>query len=155
MASFNRRKKQIRMWSTIGHIIDLTNPSLFNLDPNARIFNRSNRSIPVVIAPWEGGEPVTEDATTGITKDICEQGVGVILPQPFKTDQVLVGFWPPASHRMAGKNRPTFVVGSLRHNVQIGGGFWQLGIQFTELADQTETAGFPVSRIKSSPFSPL
>jgi hypothetical protein len=143
MFSFNRRRKQVRMWSTIGCIIDLTNPDLRAPLSNARAFERFNRSIPVVVAPWEEGRPVTRDARTCMTKDICEQGIGVILPQPLIMDQVFLGLWPPASRRIAGGNRPTFVVGHIRHCARAGGGFWQLGIELTQIVEQMDTSDFP------------
>jgi hypothetical protein len=133
MFSFSRQKRENQLRSFLARAIDLTNPQLAPTDGETRVFDRYNRTIPVLVTPWERGGPVIGESASAVTKDLSSQGVSVILQQPYRCVDVVVSFWLPESPHIASSNGPTFVLGEVRQNAQIGGGYWQLGISFAEL----------------------
>jgi hypothetical protein len=139
MFSFNRRKREIELRSVLGRIIDVTSPNITPPEGDCRIYDRFNRTMPVLLTPWENGRPSIGESANAITKDISDQGVAVILPQPFRCQEVVVGFWLRSSSQVATGDAPSFCLGQVRQSVQIGGGFWQLGIELTELVNVSDS----------------
>ncbi len=91
-----------------------------------RWHHRANRSLPALLVPWEEGYPLAQDATYALTKDFSSQGIALVLPHPYRVENVVVGLYLDA---------PQFAVAKVRHNAALGGGFWQLGIQILELLE--------------------
>ena len=118
---------QYKLQSSLRRICDRTSPNLPR-QIEFRGHNRQNRSVPILLAPWENGEPVVSEATTALTKDISDQGLSVVLSQPFQCDEVIVGLLLPRD----SDTTSWFFRGKVRSNVQIGGGFWALGIEVVE-----------------------
>jgi hypothetical protein len=85
--------------------------------------------MPALLAPWDADCPQVDESTYALTKDFSDRGVSLVLHQPFKSAQVVVGLW------LEG---PRFLLGDLRQNVSLGGGFWQIGVELTELLDPAE-----------------
>jgi len=85
--------------------------------------------LPALLTPWEQGKPVVDESTYAITKDFSERGLSLTLPQPFKADQIVVGLW---------LGSPRFVLGEIRQNTPLGGGFWQLGVELTDFLSAAE-----------------
>jgi hypothetical protein len=65
-----------------------------------------------------------DESTYAFTKDVSDRGLSLVLPQPFKSVEVVVGLW---------LDSPRFVLGEVRQNVPLGGGFWQIGVQLNEV----------------------
>ncbi len=82
---------------------------------------------------------MVDDATFALTKDFSDRGLSLVLPQPFRTEGVLVGFWMDGMY---------YAQGIARQNVALGGGFWQLGV---ELEQTIDPADYP----ELEQFSPL
>jgi hypothetical protein len=119
--------------SRVRRIVDLTVPNFARQAQDERFETRSNRVIPVLICPWEDGKPLPDDYLFALTKDLSSDSAGVVLPQPIRTEAVLVGFW-------LGKDvmeEPWYFVGRLMAQRKLGGGFWTAGIQFTEFLSST------------------
>jgi hypothetical protein len=127
MFVFEEKAKTSQIESRLRRICDLTSPNFPRLD-DLRCEQRQNRTIPVLISPWEKGVPVVAETTTALTRDISERGISVTLPHPFRTKEIVVGFWLSEKHQ----NDPWFFLGITRQNVPIGGGFWGLGIELVE-----------------------
>jgi len=121
-------------------VCDLTSPNLPRQE-EFRGHNRHNRTIPVLLTPWENDMPVVSETTTALTKDISDRGLCVTTPQPFRCEQAVVGIWLP--HRQ--NHTPWFFRGCVRPNVQIGGGFWALGLEVAELL--TVSPGSEIARL--------
>jgi hypothetical protein len=138
MFSFTRQKREKQLRNFLARAIDLTNPLLPPTDGETRVFDRYNRTIPVLLTPWEKGGPVIGESATAVTKDLSSQGLSVILRQPYRCVDVVVGFWLTESQHLGAGTGPTFVAGEVRQNVQIGGGYWQLGISFNELLEVSD-----------------
>ena len=132
---FNSQKSgQIEAQALLRRIGDLTSPNLPRLD-DVRGDTRQNRTLPVLLAPWGRDGAEVRAAMTALTRDISDRGMSVTLPMPVRVQEVAVGLWL--------KRRdcePWFFLGSVRHNVAIGGGFWALGIEIMRRLESSETA---------------
>lgn len=129
MFSFDTRKRLGEVRDFVRQLVDLTCPNLPPLDGDSRAESRSNRALPALLAPWEHAQPVLDESTYAFTKDISDRGLSLVLSQPFKSFEVVVGLW------LEG---PRFVLGEIRQNVALGGGFWQIGVELTALPDPDE-----------------
>jgi hypothetical protein len=130
--------------SRVRRIVDLTVPNFARQAQDERFESRSNRVIPVLICPWEDGKPVPDQYLFALTKDLSSDSAGVVLPQPVRTEGVLVGFW-------LGEDvmeEPWYFVGRMVSQRKLGGGFWTAGIQFTEFLTSA-------SRDAVAPLQPL
>ena len=130
MFSFARRRQRLEVHKLVRRFIDTTSPNQSPSAGEARWENRSNRSLPVLLAPYDGAEVRVDELTHAITKDLSSEGLALVLPQPFRAEQVVVGFWSEAHTH--------FVSGQVRQNVPLGGGFWQLGVELTALLALSE-----------------
>ena len=129
MFSFDTRKRLGEVRGFLRHLVDLSSPNLPPLEGDSRSQPRSNRALPVLLAPWEHAQPVVDESTYALTKDISDRGLSLVLGQPFKSLEVVVGLW---------LDSPRFVLGDVRQNVPIGGGFWQIGVELTELLEAVD-----------------
>jgi hypothetical protein len=125
MFSSADRKKQLDARRLICRLVDRTSPNLAPLEGESRVEARSNRTLPVVLAPLEDDRVLAEEAVFALTKDLTGQGLSLVLNHPFHAPQLVIGFWR--------ETQPVFVLGSGRQNTPLGGGFWQLGIELREV----------------------
>lgn len=132
MFSFSKNKKTIELSPYIRRICDLTTPNMTSSPELLRVENRYNRAIPTLLCPWVSGRPILDSGIIGVTKDIADHGVGLILTQEFHAEEVLLGFW--VSH--AEMEEPWFFVGTPRRCCAVGGGFWTLGVELREFATE-------------------
>jgi hypothetical protein len=130
MFSFARRRQPVEVHKLVRRFIDASSPNQSPSAGDARWENRSNRTLPVLLAPYDGAEVCVDELTHAITKDLSSQGLALVLPQPFRAEQVVIGFWSEA--------HTYFVSGYVRQNVPLGGGFWQLGVELAALVAVSE-----------------
>lgn len=130
MFSFTKSKKSVDLSPFIRRICDLTTPNMTSSPELVRTENRYNRAIPSLVMPWVGGLPLVDQCLFGLTKDISDRGIGLILTEPFDFDELLLGFWLDSDEM----SEPWFFVASARRCSPIGGGFWSLGVELSELA---------------------
>ena len=126
MFSFARRRspQNPAVHKVIQRFLNAVNPDLAKFEDEARCDYRSNRTVPVLLAPYEG-EIALDEACYALTKNLSVRGLALVLPQPFRAERVAVGFW--------FAEQGHFVAGEVRQNVPLGGGFWQLGVEATEV----------------------
>ena len=150
MYSFTKRKKSVDLSPHVRRICDITTPNLAPIS-KGRSENRYNRAIPTLLGPWQDDQPLVEECVVGLTTDLSDRGVGLVLYQPFRADEVVIGYWV-SSELM---HDPMFFLGNVRRNQNIGGGFWIVGIEFTKYASaeypETLAALFPSAASLLSP----
>jgi len=129
MFSFDTRKRLIEVQGFVRKLVDLTSPNLPPLEGESRAETRSNRALPALLTPWENGQPVVDESTYALTKDFSNRGLSLVLHQPVKSVEVVVGL---------SLESPRFALGEVRQNVPLGGGFWQLGVELTDVLDSAE-----------------
>lgn len=129
MFSFAAQKKINDLRPHLRRLRDLTTPNLPS-EYEDRSDDRLNRAIPTLLCPWEAGRPSVDETTICLTSDLADRGVGLLLNQPTRFEQVVLGYWT-CSDQMP---EPMFLLGDVRRNQPIGGGFWVLGVELTQLA---------------------
>jgi len=135
---FSKGRKQRRdMENYLRRVSDMTNPNSAPVDSNRRVENRFSRIFPVLIAPWEGDAPVLTQCTYGLTKDLSDHGMAIVITRPLKKQEVVVGIWPTNELLTASSSKPGFMLGEVRMEVEIGAAFYQLGVQLNEMVDET------------------
>ena len=130
MFSFGERKKTVDIQPYIRRLCDLTTPNLATTF-EGRSENRYNRTIPTLLSPWKDDRPLGDECIIGLTSDVADRGVRLVLNQPFRADAVVVGYWISSD----AMSEPYFFLGNIRRNQAIGGGFWAVGIELTEFAN--------------------
>jgi len=111
-----------------GFILGVVNNNCSEVDAlidGPRLDRRVNLTVVVMVIPLEDNELQLEQTLTVVTKEFSTSGLAIVLDHPRGFDQVLLGF------RWEGEMR--FVRASARHLNPIGGGFYQLGFQMTEI----------------------
>lgn len=131
MFSFASRKKTVDLSPYVRRICDLTTPNMTSSPELVRVENRYNRAIPTLIVPCVGGQPLLDNYVIGITKDIADHGIGLILTEPFNAEQVLLGFWIDRQKM----SEPWFFYATARRCAAVGGGYWTLGVELDEFAN--------------------
>ena len=130
MFSFSKQKKKNDLFRYVRRICDLTTPNLAQ-ESAERSEDRFNRTIPTVICPWEEDRPTVERAAIGLTSDLADRGVQVILNRPFMSEHIVLGYWIAADDM----EEPWYFLGTVRRNQPIGGGYWALGVELVEFAN--------------------
>lgn len=129
MYSFAQHKKAVDLQPYIRRISDLTTPNLSTLS-TGRAEPRLNRTIPTLLLPWENGQPLVDEISICLTTDVADRGVGLVLSQPFRAKQVVVGYWVSDDDMP----EPWFFLADVRRNQTMGGRFWVLGVELIEFA---------------------
>jgi hypothetical protein len=129
MFFFARRAKNEAVHKVIRQFLDAVNPDLAVFDDDARWHHRSHRTAPVLLVPYDD-ELSPHEACYALTKNLSVRGLALVLPQPFRARRVAVAFW--------FEEQAHFVSGEVRQNVPLGGGFWQLGVEVTQVLDPAE-----------------
>ena len=132
MFAFIRRRtyRNPPVYVVIQRFLNAVNPDLAKVEAEARGDYRSNRTVPVLLAPFDD-EISTDEVCYALTKNLSISGLALVLPQPFRAERVLVGFW--------FNDEAHFITGEVRQNVPLGGGYWQLGIELTRVISPAES----------------
>ena len=133
MFSFTKRSGQIEVQSLLRRIIDASTFSRVPRSAEARAESRSNCTAAALVTPCEEGSLLLDRSVFGITKDWSSQGVAVVAPLAKCCETIVLG--------LLIESRPHFLLGSVRKTVPIGGGFWQLGIELTEVLTLDSSSG--------------
>jgi hypothetical protein len=121
------RKRTIDVQSFVLKIINNDCRELEATIEGPRTETRARVCVVVVVVPVENGEPLLDEAFSGVTKELSSTGLALILPEPKTPDHLIVGF--------RYENEMHFVRGKTRHLNPMGGGFYQLGIELIELVE--------------------
>ena len=135
---FSQRASEIDVAGRLARLVNLTTPNMLLHGEERRSDTRANRSLPVLLAPWENDEPVVEETTVAITKDLGGTGVSVLLRQPLRMDALVLGFWMPDEPGNPVDGSPLFVRAHVVTNTPLGGGFWQCGLEVDEILLETD-----------------
>ncbi|MBM3998586.1 MAG: hypothetical protein FJ297_03415 [Planctomycetes bacterium] len=140
MFLFKGRRQRFELEGYLRKVADLTNPNGGAVETTQRRDSRINRVFPVLIAPWEDEQPVLAQCTFGLTQDVSEHGVAVILSRKFPMVRVVVGMWPTNEMLTATSSKPGFLVGDVRQTHEIGAAFHHIGVLLKELLDESHPA---------------
>jgi len=86
---------------------------------------RARLTVVVLVVPFENGKAQIHEAFTAISKEFSTSGMSLILPEPRGFDQLAIGL------KFLGGVK--FLLARAVHLTPMGGGFYQLGLQFMEM----------------------
>ncbi len=127
-------QRQQELQRLVQRLINLTTPNYTRLELESRQQSRANRSLPVLLVPWEEDGPSAEEAFYAVTKDLVARGVCVVLHQPVHHDRFLLAFWD---------HGPIYALAQSRHLEHLGGPFWQLGLELLERLHPADDPALP------------
>ena len=117
---FQQRKKLMEVWRSIRRLIDKYAPNQTVM--GGRKLPRCSRCVPALLASWDN--KTTGEPAWGVTKDFSDNGLSIVLTQPFEAKKIVCALWTGS---------PVFLSGEVRQVQPFGGGFWIAGVEFTEL----------------------
>jgi len=133
MYSFERNKPRVELQAYVRKIADLTTPNLpFSLD-HARADDRQNRVLPVLVLPRSGSDVTLDEPAFAVTKDICDNGISVVSSTRLDMEDALIVVWLAVPHHDIIESEPFLFFGTVRQCTDIGGGYWQIGLEMTEV----------------------
>ena len=125
MSLFTKSRKN-EVQTFVLKVVNNNCPELKALIEGPRLDRRVNLTLVVMVIPVEGGEVLPDEAFTAVTKEFSATGVALVLDGPRPLDEAILGFrW---------ESEMVFVRAKAKHLNPMGGGFYQLGFQITELA---------------------
>ena len=117
----------------LSQIAGMTDSELTPVQEDSRQHVRKSRVFPVLLTPWEDGGPTVADSVYALTKDVSGQGLALVLQSPYRIEQAVIGLVIPSPGDPNACCKLHFVLGTVRQNVPLGGGYWQLGFELNEL----------------------
>ncbi|HEV3343998.1 MAG TPA: hypothetical protein VG125_26725 [Pirellulales bacterium] len=125
MLWFQNRDKQAELYRVIRRLINASTPNRAPLQGESRWESRSNRTIPVLLVPYDNNELSVGETAYALSKNMSSCGLALVLHQPLRSEQVVVGIW--------SSEQAHFVSARVRQTIPLGGGFWQIGVEAREL----------------------
>ena len=119
------KKKDTAIHAFILKVVNNNCPELKAMLEGPRLDRRVNLTVVVTVVPVEDDEIITERAFNAVTKEFSANGVALVLSEPIGLDEMILAF------RWEGEM--VFVRAVAKHLNPIGGGFYQLGVNFTEM----------------------
>ena len=126
---FERRKKQQEVWSAVRRIIDTSAPNMAPYTGDSRAQDRCNRCLPAIVVPLDAEGTPTGGQLFGISRDVCDNGIGLVVHESLDAELVLCGFWV---------GQPLLFLGNVRRITPYGGCFWLVGIELTDVLCASE-----------------
>jgi hypothetical protein len=125
MLWFQSRDKQAELHRVIRRLINASTPNRAPSQGESRWESRSNRTIPVLLVPYDDNVLSTGELAYALSKNMSTRGLALVLHQPLRAEQVVVGIW--------SNQQAHFVLATVRQSGPLGGGFWQIGLEAKEL----------------------
>ena len=125
-------KKESGVRTFLLKVVNNNCPELLAEVDGPRLESRVNLVVVVAVIPLKDEKLQMDGAFTAVTKDFNTNGLSVVLDRPCGLDKVILGF------RVDGEL--TFAKAEAKHLSPMGGGFFQLGFQLTNIVP---TGDFP------------
>ena len=119
------RNRQMGVQSFVIKLLNNNCSELDALVEGPRLDRRINLTVVVLVVPEVDGEMRFDEAFTAVTKEFSANGVGVVLSEARRLENVVLGF------RWLGEMR--FARAHLKHFHPMGGGFYRAGFNLTEM----------------------
>lgn len=125
--SFLTCKKQHDAAPYLRRLVDVTVPNP-PVNSEYRSGRRYNRSIPVIVGPFDPKGRNHDHFQFAMTKDIVDFGLGIITTSELDAREVTIAVWLPADDMVT----PYYFRGTVQSCAPMGGPFWQVGIEVKE-----------------------
>lgn len=119
------RKRAAAVQSLMLKLVNNNCSDLESLLEGPRLEGRVRLTIVVMVIPVVKGKLMFERMFPAVTKEFSTTGVSLVLNYPRSLDNVVLGFRWERSMR--------FVRGKAKHMSPMGAGFFQLGLQLTDV----------------------
>lgn len=139
---FKQRKKKQEVWKCLRRVLDRNSAEQLMLGKEDRQEKRIPVSLPVLLQTGLAEQDTWSKPIFAVTKDISDDGVAVIAHQSIEPSQVICVIW---------QDGPIFLSGEIRQCQQLGGGFWKIGMELSEIVSSLD---FPQLRTLSEGLSP-
>ena len=139
---FNQRTKKQEVWKCLRRILDRNAAEQLLLGKEDRKEKRIPFSLPVLLQPCSPDQDIWCEPIFAVTKDLSDDGVAVISRQPLDQSTVICVIWADG---------PIFLSGDIRQCHHLGGGFWKIGMELSEIVSSLD---FPLLRSLSERLSP-
>ena len=126
------RNKLMEVQGFVLRMVNNNCPELKALIEGPRADTRANLTVVVLVVPVERGRPQVRRAFFAVTKEFSGTGVGLVVDGPTPVEDAILGF------RWEGDM--IFVRAEGKHLNPMGGGFYQLGMQMTEVLPKSDYA---------------
>jgi hypothetical protein len=122
---FQSKNKQRGVQNFVIKVINNNCPEMKALFEGPRRDKRVNLTLAVLVIPLLNGKLQSGQAFNAVTRELSINGVGIVLDGPMALDDVIMGF------RM--ETDLTFVQATAKHLSPMGGGFYHMGLEMTEV----------------------
>jgi hypothetical protein len=120
---FKQRRKQQEIWNCLRRIMD--EKTVQDLCTNSlRNYTRTPLCRSILLQPFTESSDADTDAIFAVTRDLSDEGIAIIARQPLDCPVIVCAFW---------QDGPIFLSGDIRFCHALGGGFWIVGVRFTDL----------------------
>lgn len=87
--------------------------------------SRARLNVVVLVIPFEDGQFLLRERFTAVSKEFSSHGMSLILSEPQGLEEVVIA--------LKFQETTRFLLGEAKHMSPMGGGFYQLGIEFREV----------------------
>ncbi|MFN6130814.1 MAG: hypothetical protein ACK6DC_12075 [Planctomycetota bacterium] len=121
---FEERRKKQEVWKTMRRVIDIYRASERMVSKENRQYSRHSISVPVLVQAF--GSVVNSEPIIGVTKNFSDDGLAMLsLAEMPVQELAFCGIWG---------TQPYCFIGEIRQSRYAGGGYWETGISFKEMA---------------------
>lgn len=134
MFSLRKQEPQLEdIERRVSRLINQSTPNIAVSYSDPREESRYNRSLAVMLVPWIKSTPSIEETFFAITKDLSGRGLSIAVNHVCDWPKYIVGLRYPECDLADPNAKPFFVEAHARSACELGGGFWQIGIEFQRL----------------------
>ena len=126
---FKLRQKKQDVWKCLRRIMDRDSADKLLVDSDVRNGNRVQLCLPVLLQPCLDEQPLPCKPIFALTRDLSDDGVAIVTSQRLDPSQIVFVIW---------QDHPIFLLGDVRQCVYLGGGYWKVGIQLTEIVSSQQ-----------------
>lgn len=119
---FEERRKKQEVWRSLRRIIDRRSYKEMVVSEDNRKEPRHAISIPVLVHGYGSHCECTPEFA--VSKNISEEGMALLCPIEIVDHHVFCAVW---------EEHPVCFLGTVRQSHYVGGGYWEVGIEFQEM----------------------
>ena len=124
MLLFAKRKdREVQTFMT--KLVNNNCAELQALAEGPRLEGRVRLSVVVLVVPMVDGKPDVEATFAAVTKEFSSSGVSLLVEEPRSVDEVILAF--------RSEDAMKFLRGKAKHLNPMGAGYYQLGVQLSEM----------------------
>lgn len=116
-----RRKKQ-EVWKSMRRLVDRHAAKELLISDDNRREPRHAISIPVLIQSFGANSQASPDIV--ISKNISEDGIALLSKIEMSDEHLFCAVW---------EDKPLCFIGMVRQSRYVGGGYWEIGVEFQEM----------------------